>query len=262
MLLPRAGRRRWPIAAFSISLAAITVVVVALVMRRGADAPAIASHPAEPPTVQAVPAQAAPAGPPPGGAPAEPEPGARNEPSVTPRSPSPVPAAPAPAQSVPADPVPVAPAPVAPAAPVSEDGSAAPAPVEPAVPGRSEPRAPSGSDPLRHTPRPRSMASASREPVARSQDPGDPIGVAIDSTPPGAQFVVDGAVLGTTPYRGTLTRRDREVKLVVRLAGYNDKWVVARGSQPISQSITLVRKAAPPATRNSKADRDRSVNPF
>lgn len=256
MLLPRAGRRRWPIAAFSISLAAITVVVVALVMRRGADAPAIASHPAESPTVQAAPAQSAQVSPPPGGAPAEPEPGARNEPSVTPPSPSPVPAEPVPAQSVPADPVPGAPA-----APVSEDGSAAPAPVEPAVPGRSEPRAPAGSDPPRHTPRPRSTASASREPAPRPQDPGIAIGVAIDSTPPGAQVVLDGAVLGTTPYRGTLTRRDREVKLVVRLAGYNDKWVVARGSQAISRSVTL-HKAAPPATKNSKADRDRSVNPF
>jgi hypothetical protein len=74
--------------------------------------------------------------------------------------------------------------------------------------------------------------------------------------------VIDGAVLGTTPYRGTLARRDRDVKLVLRLAGYADKVVVVRGSQGINQSVALVRKAAPPAIRNSKTDRDRSVNPF
>jgi serine/threonine protein kinase len=66
MLLPRAGRRRWPIAAFSVALAAVTVVVVALAMRRGEEVPAIASHPAEPPA-PVVPAQPAPASPPPGG---------------------------------------------------------------------------------------------------------------------------------------------------------------------------------------------------
>jgi hypothetical protein len=74
--------------------------------------------------------------------------------------------------------------------------------------------------------------------------------------------VLDGAVLGTTPYRGALTRRDREVKLVLRLAGYADKVVLARESQPITERVTLVRKAAPPPAKGSKTDRDRSVNPF
>jgi hypothetical protein len=98
--------------------------------------------------------------------------------------------------------------------------------------------------------------------VPRSQGHGDTIDVVIDSAPAGAQVVLDGAVLGTTPYHGTRTRRDREIKLVLRLAGYADKVVLARESQPITQSVTLVHKAAPPATRSSKSDRDRSVNPF
>jgi len=247
MMLPRAGRRRWPIAAVSVGLAAIAVVVVALAMRRGGDAPAIASHPADPPTATAVPAQPAPASPPPAGTPAAPPaavvPGAPgNEPAMAPPSPAPAPAEPA-------------------APPASEERSAAPAPDEPATPdpGRSEPRAPSGSDAPRPAPRPRSQASPPREPRAHG---GDTIEVAVDSAPPGAQVVIDGAVLGTTPYRSTRARRDRDVKLVVRLAGYADKVVVAHESLPIAQSVTLVRKAAPPAPRSPKTDRDRSVNPF
>jgi hypothetical protein len=227
-------------------------VVVALAMRRGDEVRAIASHPAEPPAAPAVPAQPAPVSPPPAGVPAEPVPGApRNEPSVANPSPPPVPTKPAPAEPAPAEPAPAA---------VSGERSAAPAPEERATsdPGRSEPRAGPGADAPRPAPRPRSQASPPREPRSHG---GDTIEVAVDSAPPGAQVVIDGAVLGTTPYRGTLARRDRDVKLVLRLAGYADKVVVAHESQPIAQSVTLVRKAAP-ATRSSKTDRDRSVNPF
>jgi serine/threonine-protein kinase len=244
MLLPRTGRRRWPIAAFSVGLAAVTVVVVALAMRRGGDVPAIASRPADPPTATAVPAQPAPASPLPAGTPGAPPA------EAVPGAPGNAPAmAPPPAPAEPAVP------------PASEQRSAAPAPGELATPdpGRSEPRAPSGSDAPRPAPRPRSQASPPREPRAHG---GDTIEVAVDSAPPGAQVVIDGAVLGTTPYRGTRARRDRDVKLVVRLAGYADKVVVAHESLPIAQSVTLLRKAAPPAPRGSKPDRDRSVNPF
>jgi hypothetical protein len=73
-------------------------------------------------------------------------------------------------------------------------------------------------------------------------------------------------VLGTTPYRGTLSRDDREARLVLRLAGYADKVVVARASQPIAEHATLVRKAPasplPPPAKSPKIVHDRSVNPF
>jgi hypothetical protein len=98
--------------------------------------------------------------------------------------------------------------------------------------------------------------------VPHAQGPGGTIDVAVDSAPAGAQVVLDGAVLGTTPYRGTLTRRDRDIKLVLRLAGYADRIVLARESQPISERVMLVRKAAPPAAKSSRTDHDRSVNPF
>jgi eukaryotic-like serine/threonine-protein kinase len=235
MLMP-GGRRRWPIAAFSIGLAAITVVIVALVMRHGAGAPVIASHPTEPSAVP-LPAQSVPAAPhdqppPPTAAPAPAAPPAAEDPSAR------------------RDPV--------------VDPPAAPAPGEPAAPdpGRAEPRASSGSGAPRTAPRPPSAAGGSREPAPHAQGPGGTIDVAVDSAPAGAQVVLDGAVLGTTPYRGTLTRRDRDIKLVLRLPGYADRIVLARESQPISERVTLVRKAAPPAAKSSKTDHDRSVNPF
>jgi eukaryotic-like serine/threonine-protein kinase len=217
MLLPR-SRRRWPIAAFSVGVAAITVVIVALVMR-GDDAPAVASHPAEPAVPSATPAAPAqpPAGSPqPAGAPAPP-----------PAAPVPVPGASRDEPSPPAPP------------PASEDRTASPAPAEPPAPEPSH-----------------------GDLVPRPRDPADTIAVAIDSAPSGAQVVLDGTVLGTTPYRTTLTRRDREIKLVLRLAGYSDKVVFARESRPITERVALVRKAAPTPAKGSKTDRDRSVNPF
>ncbi|HMG52347.1 MAG TPA: serine/threonine-protein kinase [Kofleriaceae bacterium] len=176
---PRGPRRRWPLAAFAAALAAITFVVVSLVMRGGRAAE------------QRTPAAAL-----------APKPGPP-APNAAPPAPKAAPPAPE------AEPLPVAP--VAPPAP-------------------------------------------------------DTVDIAVDSAPPGAQVVLDGAVLGTTPYRGSLARRDREAKLMVHLAGYADKVVVARALQPISERVTLVRKPAAPAAKAQKTDRnnsvDKSVNPF
>lgn len=141
---------------------------------------------------------------------------------------------------------------------------AALAPVEPAAqsPGRGEAGAASGPDAPRTVPHPPSTDGGPRGPAPRSQEGGDTVDVAIDSIPPGAQVVLDGTVLGTTPYHGALPRGDREARLVVRLAGYADKVVVARASQPTAERVTLVRKILPPAPQKPKAVPDRSVNPF
>jgi hypothetical protein len=141
-------------------------------------------------------------------------------------------------------------------------------PVEPVAPDpvRREPGAPSKPGAPRAVPPPPSPAGAPPGPAPRSQDSGDTVDVAIDSIPAGAQVVLDGTVLGTTPYHGALPRGDREARLVLRLAGYADKLVVARASQPIAERVTLVRKAPapspPPPAKSTKAPRDRSVNPF
>jgi serine/threonine protein kinase len=234
--VPRTGRRRWPIAALSVILAAITIVTVTLVTRRPDDAAVIAPHPVEPaapPTPPAVSAQAAPASPP----------------TVSPPQ----------ASSTPGP---------APATPPAPEERVAPVPVEPVAPDpdRREPGAPSKPGAPRAVPPPPSPAGAPPGPAPRSQDGGDTVDVAIDSIPAGAQVVLDGTVLGTTPYHGALPRGDREARLVLRLAGYADKLVVARASQPIAERVTLVHKAPapspPPPAKSTKAPRDRSVNPF
>jgi serine/threonine-protein kinase len=239
--VPYGARRRWPIATLSVSLAAITIVAVTLATRRHDDAPVLAPQPVEPaapPTPPAVPAQPPPASPP----------------QASPPQTSPPQASPSPgsaAAALPAAEKHVAPAPVSPAAP---------------DPDRHGPGAPSGPGVPRTVPHPPSTAGAPPEPAPRSQESGDTIDVAVDSIPAGAQVVLAGTVLGTTPYHGTLPRADREARFVLRLAGYADKLVVARASQPIAEHVTLVRKApAPPPSppaKGPKVPHDRSVNPF
>ena len=83
--------------------------------------------------------------------------------------------------------------------------------------------------------------------------------MAVDSVPAGAQVLRAGTVLGKTPFHGTLPRRDADVTLVVRLAGYADKSVVVHADHAVSEHIKLGRATPghPP-----KANRDQSVNPF
>jgi hypothetical protein len=97
---------------------------------------------------------------------------------------------------------------------------------------------------------------------AESIEPGSHSSSVSESTSPLPQSRL--TLWQPTPYHGTLPRDDREVRLVVRLAGYADKVVVARASQPIAERVTLVRKApAPtPPPEAPKVSRDRSVNPF
>lgn len=70
--------------------------------------------------------------------------------------------------------------------------------------------------------------------------------------------MLDGSVLGKTPFHGSLPRRDRDVALVVRLAGYADKTIVIHTDQAVTRRLSLVKAAAP----RPRPDRDQSVNPF
>jgi serine/threonine-protein kinase len=83
------------------------------------------------------------------------------------------------------------------------------------------------------------------------------VDVAVDSVPEGAQIMFAGAVLGKTPFHGTLPHQDGDVTLVIRLAGYADGRVVAHADHAVNERIKLVR--SPP---RRKANRDQSVNPF
>ncbi|HET7499983.1 MAG TPA: PEGA domain-containing protein [Kofleriaceae bacterium] len=93
----------------------------------------------------------------------------------------------------------------------------------------------------------------------RRPPPVEPIEVTVESVPSGAQIVLGGNVLGKTPYHSTLPRRRTELILVVRLAGYVDRTIVAPGNAPISERVRLTRSA--PAS-HPKTNRDQSVNPF
>lgn len=96
---------------------------------------------------------------------------------------------------------------------------------------------------------------STRDPAAT---PGAKIDIEVDSVPAGAQVLVDGAVLGKTPFHGALPSRSGTTTVVLRLDGYGEKRVVVRGDQPVKERVKLGRLA--PARRD--ADRDKSVNPF
>jgi eukaryotic-like serine/threonine-protein kinase len=240
------GRRHGAtIAAVSGIAAAITVVIVALVMRNGRSepttgAPVVVAHAAATPA----PAARAPA-------PAEPKP-ALQPPAVEPKplDPSPAPVEPKPApvepKSAPVEPksAPIEPKP-APIEPKPAPIEPKPAPIEP-KPAPIEPK-PTLVEPK---PAPVEPKPAPQRPPRRDAATKPKIDVLVESVPSGAQLVLDGRVLGTTPYRGTLDPRAGNVSFVLRRSGYVDRTVTVRGSQSISERIKLVKV------------RDQSVNPF
>jgi hypothetical protein len=75
-------------------------------------------------------------------------------------------------------------------------------------------------------------------------DPATPaqptIDVSIDTTPPGARVLLGGTVLGTTPYRGTLPRSERQLKLAISLADFVDEVITVDASRPITRHLKLV----------------------
>jgi hypothetical protein len=93
----------------------------------------------------------------------------------------------------------------------------------------------------------------------REVPPPSTFDVDIESLPAGAQIMIGGTVLGTTPFRRALLRRNGEIAIVVRLSGYADKTLIVRGDQAVSERVTLVVQAAPPSRT---PDRNQSVNPF
>ena len=74
--------------------------------------------------------------------------------------------------------------------------------------------------------------------------------MSLESVPPGAQVLIDGTVIGKTPYHGAIEQRTGNVAFVLRLAGYAEKTVTAPRNKPISERVKLVKP------------RDQSVNPF
>ena len=126
-------------------------------------------------------------------------------------------------------------------------------------PVRSVPVAASVQEPVRSAP----MAAPSRALDPPSPPPRVAVDVEIDSAPAGADVVLGGELLGTTPFRGQIPRSDRDVKLVIRLAGHVDRTIAVHATEPIHERVTLARKPPPAALpRRAEIDLDRSVNPF
>jgi len=160
---------------------------------------------------------------------------------------------PAPAHVEPATP-PSPPVAAAPPQPPATPPAAPPAtpqrlPAEPAKPQAE----PAKSQPAVTPQRPR-VATATPHPAATAAT----VEATIDSVPAGAQVLLGGTVLGKTPFHGTLPRRDADVTLVIRLAGYAEKSVVVHPDQPVSQHLKLAKSA----TSHPPKNRDQSVNPF
>jgi hypothetical protein len=99
------------------------------------------------------------------------------------------------------------------------------------------------------------------EPPAEPAEPAV-VEIVVDSAPSGAEVLLGGAVQGTTPFQGSLPREDRDVKLVIRLAGYVDRTIVVHPTAPIRESVTLAHKPAIAVPKRSTPERDRSFNPF
>jgi serine/threonine protein kinase len=240
MLIPRArARSRWQLAAFSAVMAAVGAAVVVLVMRGGDDPVSTAPAGAESPAVapQPVPQPRDPAAAPPAPSPPAPSPE-----TATPQAETPAPGA---------------------AVPPAVGGSA-----DRAAPGAgsgSSPGAGSGAAPGAGS----GAAPAAVPAVPPSAAPGDTapgappiVTVAVDSVPPGAQVILDGISLGTTPFHGAVPRQDRDLKLVLRLAGHLDRTLTVHASRPITERIKLVRPAPAPPPPRPRTNRDKSVNPF
>jgi hypothetical protein len=98
-------------------------------------------------------------------------------------------------------------------------------------------------------------AAAAAAPVA--VEPVE-IAISVQSQPAGADVLLDGALLGKTPYRGALPRGEGTVTLVLRLAGYKDRKLTAPARAPITETVKLEKKKSQPIEQN----RDRGVNPF
>jgi len=106
-------------------------------------------------------------------------------------------------------------------------------------------------------------ATAVAVPVADAAAAADAArGLTIDvaSTPSDADVLLDGVLIGRTPFRGTVPHRSHHATLVLRLPGYEDAKIRVSGVDSVSESVTLEKKKRRP--RPPIQDPDRAVNPF
>jgi hypothetical protein len=234
-----ATRRKPPLlAVFALASAAIIAIALVAAMTRSRGSTVRIAIGTEPTRSPSIPRPGEPSH-----SPSIPRPG---EPSLSPSSPPSV---------LPPDEPPPGPA-VAPSIDPSIDRS-----IDPSV-GTRPPTNPAASHPPR-APNPIRRTHGSTRPAGPPRDdspgqrrgatvtidipPPDPVGpaqptidVAIDTTPAGARIALDGILLGTTPYRGTLPRSGRQLKLAIWLADFVDEVITVDTSRAITRHIQLV----------------------
>ncbi|HWO20233.1 MAG TPA: serine/threonine-protein kinase [Kofleriaceae bacterium] len=95
--------------------------------------------------------------------------------------------------------------------------------------------------------------TAKQRPVAlETLEPSEvEVEVEIDSSPPGAEVILNGQVIGKTPYHGKLARTNLAVKLLLRLPKHAQQQFTVYPSRPIKEVVTL----------KAVAD-NQSINPF
>ena len=132
----------------------------------------------------------------------------------------------------------------------TEEHVTAPAPA--AAPSPS----PSPSPSLPPPPSPPPSPPAPAQPAAPAT-----VAIAIDSTPAGAEVVVDGSVVGKTPFHGTLPAKDATANVIVKLAGYLDSRLTVKTDHAITETVALKKRVAAPHP-TTPVNKDDSVNPF
>jgi hypothetical protein len=75
--------------------------------------------------------------------------------------------------------------------------------------------------------------------VAPEPAPPSTVEVEIVSSPAGAEVVLDGKVVGKTPYHGTHPRSDLAVKLSLRLSNHAQEQLIVYPRGPIKQVVKL-----------------------
>ena len=236
----RAARRRLVLLGAAGGVIALATAAIAIIVGSGGDAPAISTASIPSATADAVTGDA--------------EAAAPSSPPPTSASTSPAAGQPSPAPAPPPEPE------LAPKPPADPDPAVTQAPELPPVPPPSSSKAPKPPSRVASSPATVPKAPPARPEVSkrRPEPPDTPepttVEIMITSTPPGAEIVREGNVIGRTPQRISLARAGRDVKLVLRLGGnYQPSTVIVRtdGSNKSQQHVKLV-----PVAHNQ------AVNPF
>jgi eukaryotic-like serine/threonine-protein kinase len=103
-------------------------------------------------------------------------------------------------------------------------------------------------------------AAAAPAPVAPAAPPA--VALAIDSVPPGASVLVDGVLVGTTPFDESIAAAAGERVYTLDKNGYEPVSVSLATDRAGSERVVLRKKKVRPSRGSAESVGDRGVNPF